>query len=79
MRQYIYHKPHKYLSNTLDGALASASPPPDPQRKPLLFSFAIRWDVAWLYIHWVMQDTKEHPFQVHGFILQSSKLLTINY
>jgi hypothetical protein len=43
----------------------------------LLFSFSCRWDVAWLCIHWVMQDTKEHPFQIHGFNLQSSKRLTI--
>jgi hypothetical protein len=24
-----------------------------------------RWDVVWLCIHWVMQDTKQHPILIH--------------
>jgi hypothetical protein len=42
---------------------ASASQPPDPHLKALLF--ISRWDVVWLCIHWVVQDTKQHPFLFH--------------
>ena len=63
MRQGIERNPHKYLSNTPGGVQASASQPPDPHKKTRLF-FS-RWDVVCFCIHWVVQNTNQHPLLVH--------------
>jgi hypothetical protein len=36
-----------------------------PSRKLLLIQFS-GWDVVCLCIHWVVQNTKQHPFLIHA-------------
>jgi len=60
MRRDIEHNPYKYLSNTPGGVQASAS-----QLKNFSYNFS-RWDVVCLCIHWVVQNTAQHPFLIHA-------------
>jgi len=45
--------------------LLPPNPPPISTDKLLLFFFS-RWDVVCLCIHRVVQNTKQHPFQIHA-------------
>jgi len=56
--------PHKFLSNIPGGVQASGTEL-DPHWKPFLILFS-RWDVVCLCIHWVVQNTKQHPFLIHA-------------
>jgi hypothetical protein len=61
MRRDNKHNPYKYLSNTSGGVQASASP-----LKSFLFLFYSRQDIVCLCIHWVVQNTEQHPFLIHA-------------
>jgi hypothetical protein len=65
MRWDIEYNPQKYLSNFPGGVQASASQPPDPHWKTFRVFFS-RWGVVCLCIHCVVQNTKQHPFQIHA-------------
>jgi len=54
-----HHNPYKYSCNTFGGAQASAI------KKLFLICFS-RWDVLCLCIHWVVQNTKQHPFLIYA-------------
>jgi len=64
MRRDIEQNPRKYLSNTPGGVQASTSHYLIPTKK-LLFFFST-WDVVCLCIHWVVQNTKQHPSLLHA-------------
>jgi len=64
-RQDIEHNSLNFLSNTPGGVQGSASQPPDPHWETYLISFS-RWNVVCLCIHWVVQNTKQHPFLTHA-------------
>jgi len=68
MRRDIGHNPHNYLSNTSGGMQTSASQPPDcspiPTLKVFFYFNSPGWDVVRLCIHWVVQNTKQHPFLI---------------
>jgi len=36
-----------------------------------------RWEIVWLCVHWVVQDTKQHPFLIHAVTSVCSALCTI--
>ena len=65
MRWNIEHNPYKYLSNTPGGVQASVPNHLTPIKKLLLLLLS-RWDVVCLCIHWMVQNTKQHPFLIHA-------------
>jgi hypothetical protein len=61
--QDIKYNPHKYMSNTSIGVQASGRKFP---LKSFPLYFLNRWDVVCFYIHWVVQNTRQHHFLIHA-------------
>jgi len=74
MRRDVIYNTHKYLSNTPGGVQASASQPPGSTEMLLLIILHVE---CCLCIHWVVQNTKQHPFPIHHGCMSHAGVHTI--